>query len=417
MRRTAEVDFADSPCVVMQQLKFGLLVAEDRHLSCWRLNSKSIVTMGCVLASVLGLFWYFQGRPQRLYEEAQTLVATDLAQAEKLLELATASAGGNFPEAEFLHCRVLAAQRRWNEALGVFGRIADTSKLDPAQLVQFAGQARTAGANLLMQLALRAAKQPGPGLPDVLRQLIRIDIEAGRFEVALQECRELLALEPEDGVAWRILGTIHLEKKEPLAAEAAFLEAIPRINSPEEVTLVRQHLIEALLDVGKIQDARQQLKTASEAGLLSDEMKLQEAYLDRLEGHIDAGIQTLQALLEKRLVEQQKTRAHMLLGLLWLDKSEPDKAVVSLETVVARQPFNKEAHHKLAQAYHQTGQPEKARLHSETAQQLTEQAVELLDKLEQLRADPTNSSLRQRVGDLYDLLGKPEQADRVRRVD
>ncbi len=393
-------------------------VVEDGLLSFWRSQSKRLVVLVCALVAGLTLLLsHLQRRPQRLYEQAQTLIATDLGRAEQLLESAIASAGRDFPEAKFLLCRVLAAQRRWDEALGAFGDIDDKSNLEPSLLVQFAGQARAANAPLLMQLALRAARQPGPELPDVLRHLIRMDIDAGRLELALDECRELLALAPEDGVAWRILGTIHLKQKEPLAAEKAFLRALPLIALPEEVFTVRQHLIEALLDSGKTEHAREQLSILRETGSLSDEMKLQEAYLDRLDGRFDAGIETLQTLLQTQLVEQQKMRVHMLLGLLWLDKSEPENAASSLETVVARQPFNKEAHHKLAQAYHQAGQPEKARVHSEIAQKLTEQAVELLDKVEQLRADPRNSSLRKRVGDLYELLGQRGQAARVRRAD
>ena len=110
-----------------------------------------------------------------------------------------------------------------------------------------------------------------------------------------------------------------------------------------------------------------------------------------------------------------KLRAHLLRGLLWLDKDQPEKAAFSLEIVVSGQPYNKEAHHKLAQAYRQTNQIEKAQLHAGKAQKLTNQAVELLEKVEQLRADPTNSELRQRVSGLYEMLGQPEQAIRIPR--
>ncbi len=384
-------------------------------MSFWQPRLKWLTVLGIGLAIAVAFLLYFKARPQRLFEEAERQVAIDLSESERLLEEAIAAADGDFPDAQFLYCQVLAAQRRWDEALGAFGSISDASGIEPSGLVEFAGRARAGGADLLMLLALRAARQPGPELPDVLRKLIAIEIQAGRLELALENCRELLDLEPEDGVAWRILGTILLEQKEPAAAANAFEKALARLRVPGQLALVRQHLVEALLDAGLTENAREQLKILSESHVLSDETKLQEAYLDRLEGQADAAIKTVETLLEQTRSNEVKLRAHLLRGLLWLDKDQPEKAAFSLEIVVSGQPYNKEAHHKLAQAYRQTNQIEKAQLHAGKAQKLTNQAVELLEKVEQLRADPTNSELRQRVSGLYEMLGQPEQAIRIRR--
>lgn len=384
-------------------------------LSFWKARLKRLIALGTGLVIALAFLAHSMRQPQQLFEEAERQVVINLPETERLLREAIVAADGDFPKAQFLYCRVLAAQRRWDEALGAFGGISDASGIEPSELVEFAGQARAGGADLLTLLALRAAKQPGPGLSDVLRKLIAIEIQAGRLEVALGNCRELLDLEPEDGVAWRILGTILLEQKEPAAAANAFEKALLRLKVPDQLTLVRQHLVEALLDAGMTENAREQLKVLRESHVLSDEMKLQEAYLDRLEGQADAAITTVETLLDRTSSDEVKLRAHLLRGLLWLDKGQPEKAVLSLELVVGVQPHNKEAHHKLAQAYRQTNQFQKAQLHAGKAQKLTNQAVELLEKVERLRADPTDSEIRQRVSDLYEMLGQPEQAIRIRR--
>jgi len=59
--------------------------------------------------------------------------------------------------------------------------------------------------------------------------------------------------------------------------------------------------------------------------------------------------------------------------------------------------------------------PDKALPHAAAAQRLTEYAEELLNLEGQLALDPKHGTTRQRMAELYDLLGQPEKSSRIRR--
>lgn len=365
------------------------------------------------LALGVGWLWHSRQRPKRLYEEALTLSPFDPIAADRLLEEAISASGGRYPEAQLLRCQLLARQGLWDEALGGFSEIRDPATLPPHDLAELAELARSSRVYVLAEFALKAAKTPGPDLPNVLRQSIRLHLETDHSDQALLECRELLQIVPDDAVAWQVQGSIHLDRKRLPEAEAAFREALSRTPAVDQQRTMREQLIRVLLDSGRAEEARQELDLLRSAGPLTPETQLMDAYADRLLGRWDAAHATVDWLLANSPATEMQTR--LLRGMLWIDQGQPDLAVPDLEQVISQQPYNKEAQNKLAQAYRKLNQPEQALPHAEAAQRLTEYAEELLRVEDLLSRDPQNNATRQRVAELHDLLGRPDQAQKVRR--
>ena len=109
-------------------------------------------------------------------------------------------------------------------------------------------------------------------------------------------------------------------------------------------------------------------------------------------------------------------RAGLVAGILNLDLAHLEIAVAFLKQVVEVQPHNKEAHFKLALAYRQLDQDEQAKEHLSQSQYLTDQAITLLEVIESLEQNPGNEDLRNQAIELYDSLGKKEEAERLRRI-
>lgn len=373
---------------------------------------KRLILLSMVLVFGIISLWYVRQRPHWMFDDARKLVPSNPAAAERMLESAVGANGGSFPKAQFLRCQLLAQLGKWDEALGGFSQIKDFSELPAPELARLADRAAGNGVPLLAELALDAARRPGPSLANVLRQSIRFHLDHGRTDRALDECNELIEIAPEDPVAWQVRGSLHLDRKQIKEAETDFREAIRRGTTTDQTRSVRELLIRVLLDGGRADDARKELSLLAAEAPLTNEARLMDAYICRLEGKWDRAIETVDALAEN--APELGMRSRMLRGMLWLDQGEPAKAVPDLEKVVAEQPYNKEAHSKLAQAYRKLNQPNKSRTHALEAQRLTELANELLTQEESLARDPANEVIRRRTIELYLALGQPEKATRLR---
>lgn len=371
-----------------------------------------LILLCVVLVFGIMSLWYVRQRPRWMLDDARKLVPSNPIAAEQLLESAVAANGGSFPKAQFLRCQLLAQLGKWDEALGGFSQIKDFSELPAPELARLADRAAGSGVPLLAELALDAARRPGPRLANILRQSIRFHLEHARTDRALNECRELIEIAPEDPVAWQVMGSIHLDRKQLKEAETAFRAAIERAGTGDQARSVRELLIRVLLDGGRADDARKELSFLAAEAPLTNEARLMDAYVSRLEGEWDRAIEAVDWLAAN--APELGMRSRMLRGMLWLDQGQPAKAVPDLEKVVTEQPFNKEAHSKLAQAYRKLNQLDKSRTHTSEAQRLTEMANELLTQEESLASDPANGAIRRRTIELYQALGQPEKAARLR---
>lgn len=295
-----------------------------------------LVLLGVLLILGLAALWQARQRPQRLFEEASSLMASDPSAADRLLEEAVAAAGGQFPEAQLTRCQLLASQGLGDEALGGFSDIRDPASLPARDLSELAEVARASGSMLLAELALKAAHRPGPDLPDVLRQSIRFHLETDQNDRALEECQELLKSAPDDVSAWQVQGAILPERKRPPEAETAFREALKHPSSIEQQSQIREQLTRVLLDQGRTEEARQELDLLREASPLTAEARLMDADVDRLQGDWGRARQTVDWLLAN--APASELQARLPNAMLWIDQREPARAIPDLEIVVVRQP-------------------------------------------------------------------------------
>jgi tetratricopeptide (TPR) repeat protein len=88
-----------------------------------------------------------------------------------------------------------------------------------------------------------------------------------------------------------------------------------------------------------------------------------------------------EAQLEKAIaIDPNLGEAYLKLGILYGEKGELAKAVVSLEKAVVYTPLPDEAHLRLAQVYRRTGEVEKARKESQLYEEVSQQKKEKMER-------------------------------------
>ncbi|MFO1002892.1 MAG: hypothetical protein U0936_21380 [Planctomycetaceae bacterium] len=363
----------------------------------------------------MGALIYFVTRvylPKTLLKDAIAASGKSLFEAEKLVTQAIEQAGGSFPEAEVFRAQLFAASGRGDEALGQFSLVKSPERLPAKQLIDLGMVALKNQESLLAEKAFLYVSSESEYYPSVLRSLIQIHLEMGREETARTECENLLALEPHDPIGWQILGTIALNRKELTEAEKAFLMCLQHSKDRQQIRETREDLIQIKIDQGNVAEARKQLTIlAKESGEYSPRAIIEHAYVLRMEGNTQMAIELLNPLADRN--DAFQVRVLFLRGLLYADNGQDDAATKDLAVVTKRQPWHKEAHHKLSVILAKLGDTKLADEHRQMAEELTNLALELLDATTELAKNPSNSTLRGRVATLYDQLGQPEQARRI----
>src|SRR5438552_12811593 len=111
----------------------------------WRQRSRSLIVMALAAAAFAIVAWTaYRPDPAKLLREATSYAARDPAQAEQLLHRAIAVAGGRFPDAEMLLCRLAARRGDWETALPLFTAL-DLSACQAGFLLEFGKLALESG--------------------------------------------------------------------------------------------------------------------------------------------------------------------------------------------------------------------------------------------------------------------------------
>lgn len=361
-----------------------------------------------VVAIAAGLaYWWFRDDPRTLLREARTIARINPSKADDLLIRSIVAAGGNFPDASLERSIIFAEHHQMDEAIGCFSQIATPRRCDPSQLLRLAKLAIAENSDYLADLALNAARQPGPDEAEVLRLLISLNQRYDKQEVVLSDCTRLAELAPEDPAPWLISARIHDANRNVPEALASFHKALERKLSPAELNEVRNDLAELYLHEGNLSVARKHLEQLREARDPTESDRLKWAYLLRQEGDFEAALNEIEKVLA---LNSNHVAALELQGTLLLDCNRPDDAVRQLERVIALEPFRVEAHSKLGQAYQRLNRPEKSALHFKRSRELIETRIKLMDALEQLQEHPENESLRDQAIQLHLALGERNAA-------
>jgi len=359
-----------------------------------------------------GLFYWRQGRPRRLFEEARAQFDAHPEQAEPLLEQSVIAAGGNFPAAQLLRCRALGATGRWDEALGLFSLIEDATTCEPRELLRLAQEAERAGVDALALRALAAADRAGPEQAAVLKQRIRLELKNGPQGEVLEQCRRLERIAPDDPFPWQVEGQILQGSKESLAAIRAYREALRRESSEQGKLAIRVELVGPLIESGELAAARQETDGLLAHPAAAEAVRMKDAYLLRLEGLTGEALAQIDRVLAKT---PDSAGALMLRGILYFDLGRYAEAAEDLKRVAAAQPYNKEARYKLGQAYLKLNQPAAAAEELAASQSLTEAEIEILELEPRLRQHSGDRELLLRLAKLYEQVGRTADAERLLR--
>lgn len=319
--------------------------------------------------------WLLRTTPESLYRQAMAIKDTDPKQAQRLLLHGIALAGNEFPVANIALCELLVVDGQCIESLGSFGGIKDVNACDPNELYQLARAAMDNKCMLLAKLSAEAAAtRPGDHQAGAL-QILAIALSAKQdWQFALQACNRWIEIVPGSGDAWSMKGDLLNKLLRPLPAVDAYNKALSLYPTQTPATLgIRRSLINLLLAIGELEEARMQLNSIGESDRQSVELAVQEAKLLHLEGDLVAAKMAIDQVIMR--CEANCIDAFFLRGLISFDLDDYDSCIADLQTVIAIEPNHKEAHHKLGRALLSIGQNDLAEYHLEISRKMTDAII------------------------------------------
>ena len=360
--------------------------------------------MGLIAALVAVTIYFVTNESARsCYQRAQSVLPQDPRQAERLAERAVLKAGGNYPAAQLLQCRALAATEQWDAAYGGLSLIKDTSTCNPDELLALGETALNAGQFDLAARALRGARVPGSSLSRATELLVRLELQFRRTDEALALCQEWQNSLPDAYLPWVIAGDVAKSSVDLGAAIAAYREALKRSPPAAIATEVRSSLAQLLVLTGDVVAARKEFDTLLKVGPLQGKLQLMHAQLLRLEGRLDEALTEVEHSLKASGSTPEALKQR---GIIKLDLGRVKEALADLEQSVKGNPYDVGTHHKLAQAHLRLGQKQAAQPHLDQARRLTDATIRISDVQNLLRTDPDNQQLQQELRELSKTLGR-----------
>ncbi len=334
-----------------------------------RLGAIGLCVLGLVVA---GTVWLRSSQSRAQYQQALTILETDPAHAEKLAESAIAEAWDDYPEAQLLQCRALAALGQWHMALGAFSLIEDTSKCDPAFLFDLGEKSFKDGEWKLAELALQAtARQTGTMQTRALELLIQLHLKFHHLPEVLLLCREWQRVDPEAALPWAIVGDLEASAVELGPAIADYREALRRSPPSDLERTTRSSLTLLLVLTGDTVAARREFDVVLKTTSLPPTDQLIYAQLLRLEGRSDEALKEIDSYLSRAGADSESLKQR---GIIHLDAGRLEQALADLKESVQMNPRDIGAQHKLAQVYTRLGNDEAAKVHRDEGRRLSEAA-------------------------------------------
>jgi tetratricopeptide (TPR) repeat protein len=371
-------------------------------LAARRRRQRWSIPIGVVLLSVGLIYLATRESADSLYRKAKAVYATNPPASLALVEQSIARAAGNAPAAQVLRCRLYGRASQWDEALGYFDLIPHIEDAPADELTALGIEAMEAQQSYLARLALqRAGEITSPDQQTALERLAVLELSIGRTEAAWKVLERLKVLDAQNPTAAIIAGRILREERNPSGAEAQFQIAMENCQVPHACHLARRGRAAALLDLGDVALARR-LWDQRDATQETPEDLLLLATLQRLEGAPGAALNTLSQLSPQ---DQNGEQAALLLGVCHLDLGDFQAAQKTLRGLIARNPYHKEAYHKLALSQQRLGLAEEARKNLLRSQELIGLADRILDLKSRLQTDSGDAALRTELADLYEKAG------------
>jgi tetratricopeptide (TPR) repeat protein len=243
-------------------------------------------------------------------------------------------------------------------------------------------------------------------LPVVYEALAEGYLVMARIREAIRATDDWLALEPNNPQAWFVRGKIH---RQVGAMQAVVADYRRVLELDPERTEARWRLALALLDIGRYQEADQQLQIFWRSHSQDVEVQVSRAIcLWRLEREAEAI-----SLLDNVLAEHpQHGLALLTRGQMFLTAFQCAKAEPWLRQAAGVLPYDHAAQNALWQCLRQQGKTEEAEAQRERTETLYERGTQLAELLNhRMQQSPNDPALHYQVGTLYVQLGCPKAGE------
>ena len=334
----------------------------------------AVVTFG------IAVWLWLRPNSATLVNQGLAKILREPASAEQLFRRALDASDPPLPDAQLGLCLAFARQQRWNDGQKLFHEI-DLSQCRPRILLEFGREAIESNhideaRGALEELARRNVRES----PDAMDLLVSGYRRWGLQNELLAVAREITQHFPDRFDIWGVeVEALRAMKLENECLEAA-REAL-RHDPPEEYRREFQFLVvEMQINHGELADAVGELQKLQELEGESFRARACAASIFRLERRFDEALKTSQTLFGDPRTD---ATAHMIRGIVFLDRGDFEKAVADLKQAVAAQPFNTQAHFKLSESYRALGKSAEALTHSRLANELSAKRLQINSLLKQ----------------------------------
>lgn len=257
--------------------------------------------------------------------------------------------------------------------------------------------------------ALTVVVKEAPEYPEGHRWLGVVYYDLGALEFAIQELTRLSQLLPDDYRPHRLIGLIHRDFDHHQDAIASYSAALKRDLPPEVRGEVELELADVLIKVRRYDDARLLVKNARSSAFA-------HILLARCEwnaGRVDISL----AEVEKALLQnpQERTAYQLKAEILQSIRRHSD-AIQCLRKAVELHPFDAECHYQLGLALRENGESDQAEIVLQRWRELNDLQTQLSELNKQAVEDLHNVTLRMKLADVCESLGKHELASMWRKV-
>lgn len=257
--------------------------------------------------------------------------------------------------------------------------------------------------------ALTVVVKESPEYPEGHRWLGIVYFDLGALEFAIQELTRLTQLVPDDYRPHRLIGLIHRDFDHHQEAIGSYGTALTLDPPPDVRREVELELADVLIEVRRYEDARLLVKDASSSARA-------HVLLARCEwnaGQVDRSLAEVEKAL---LLNPQESSAYQLKAEILQSIQRHSESIQCLRKAIELNPFDAECHYKLGMVLRESGDVAQAEIVLHRWRELNDLQTLLSELNKQAVEDLHNVTLRMKLADVCESLGKRDLASMWRKV-
>ena len=313
------------------------------------------------------------------------------------------------------HSELLRAWRLFHEgkpqlALGVLSQLQPPKGLEVPTL-RLTGECLHALDDLRnAESVYRALSQLESGRAEPHLRLAAIRHAVGDVNGAVREIDEAVRREPENFLGYRMMGAIYSHYEMDAEAIDFFNQALRRAPPPDQRSAIARELAQCLIRQHRHEQALAVLRDAESSDVRTLSLRAECLMsLGRFEAARDI-------ILKARDVEPENSLLLLLTARVMLYDGRPAEAIKPLQTLLAHEPHNSQAHYQLALVHARLGDDEAYRAQMEKKEAAEAMRLKLSDLYDEARRKPHDAEVRHRIAELCDELGQRYEAEGWRRA-